>query len=122
MLHPPLSPDILAAKTQPQLQNLLWRLWATIHERDFTGRTEGQKVQGVRAAAIGPGAALRAEWRGEPSKLVIFCPSCEKSRRASPPAVSTEAARDGAYAETEGRHGSLCKRSAAGQPRDLGNR
>jgi hypothetical protein len=43
--------------------------------------------------------------------------SCEKSRRASPPGVNTTAARGVACGETEGRHNSFCKQSAAGQPR-----
>jgi hypothetical protein len=34
-------------------------------------RTEDEKF-GVRAAASGSGAALRAEWRGEQSNLLIF--------------------------------------------------
>jgi hypothetical protein len=29
-------------------------------------------------------SALRAEWRGEPSTFLSFCPYCEKSRCALP--------------------------------------
>jgi hypothetical protein len=46
----------------------------------FTGRSEGQKARvGVSRCRRRSGAALRAEWRGEPSNLLSFCPSCEIS-------------------------------------------
>jgi hypothetical protein len=43
-------------------------------DRDFSqeDQEDRRREMGVRAAAGGSGAALRAEWRGEPSNLLIF--------------------------------------------------
>jgi hypothetical protein len=51
-------------------------------DRDFSQEDQKDRRReiGVRAAASGSGAALRAEWRGEPSNLLSFCPSCEISQ------------------------------------------
>jgi hypothetical protein len=62
----------LAANLQPESQKLLWRLRATSLERDFSQEAQKDRRQemGVRAAAAD--LALRAEWRGEQSNLLIF--------------------------------------------------
>jgi hypothetical protein len=63
----------LAAELQLESQKLLWRLRATSAGRDFNKkvrRTEGERLG--FACRRRSGAVLRADWRGEPSILLIF--------------------------------------------------
>jgi hypothetical protein len=58
----------LAAKMQPQLQKLLWRIQAASRDRDFfTGRSEGQKAKNVGARAAASGLVLRCAPNGAAS-------------------------------------------------------
>jgi hypothetical protein len=62
-----------AAKLQPESQKLPWRIQATPHDRNFhrkIRRTEGES--GGFALPPPVWSALRAEWRGEQSDLLLF--------------------------------------------------
>jgi hypothetical protein len=121
---------------------LLWRLRAIPCDRDFfTGRTGGREGE-TEARAWARAAArelatpsLLLNLRGN---IFRFGPPNRKMRSrlphasrppvlpssllilegVSPRAVRTTAARGVPFGETEGRHGSFCKKAAAGQPQD----
>jgi hypothetical protein len=68
----------LAANLQPESQKLLWRIQATSGDREFSqeGQKDRRREQKARDGGARCrrrfGAALRAEWRGEQSNLLIF--------------------------------------------------
>jgi hypothetical protein len=63
------------------LQKLPWRFQATLSERDFHRRAEGQKVSGFAAPSVRNETGRLDGGSASPQSLptlLSFCPSCEK--------------------------------------------